>query len=100
MRELCAAAHTPENKLAYWLKPGTSLTRMPTMTQIAELAQIIGCTSNAVYRALRADVDGQAALEPGLTKDERMLLSTYRGLDEANRRRLLRIASGLDGGEA
>lgn len=97
VRELTAAAGMPENRLGYWTKPGTELNRMPTMAQLRDLAQIIGCETGLVYEAFRKDVDGEAELDQGLAVDERALLATYRRLGEADRRRFLQIGRVLHG---
>ena len=97
VRQLTAAAGVPENRLAYWVKPGTALTRMPTMQQIHELAQIIGCSSGEVYRAFRADVDGALELPDELSADERALLTAYRRLGDRDRPKALQILKILNG---
>lgn len=97
LRQLTAAAGVPENKLGYWVKPGTTLSRMPTMTQLDEIAQIIGCDIRDVYHAFRADVDGAAAaLAPELPDDEQALLAAYRRLADTDRPRVLRIIKAFN----
>lgn len=99
VRELTAAAGIPENRLGHWLKPGTVLSRIPTMAQIREIAGVIGCDAKEVYRAFRADVDGDAALDDDLPEDERALLAAYRRLDEPGRRRIIAILAVLGADE-
>lgn len=96
--QLTAAAGVSENKLAYWLKPSTRLTRMPTMWQLHEIAQIIGATTEDVYHAFRLDVDGAAAvLDGSLPDDEQAMLTAYRQLSDADRARALSILRVLNG---
>lgn len=97
LRALTAAAGVSENKLGYWLKPGTTLSRMPTMEQIHEIAGILGCKTSEVYRAFRADVDRGAVLDDDMPDDERALLVAYRRLGEGDRRKALRIVELLSG---
>lgn len=85
------AAGVSENKLGYWLKPGTKITRMPTMDQMREMAQIIGCSVSQVYMVFRLLVDGSAELVDGLSDEERDLLATYRSLSGRERERLRRV---------
>ena len=98
VQQLTAVAGVPENRLAHWIKPGTVLSRMPTMIQIHEIAQILGCTPQEVYHAFRTDVDGAAAVLDGdLPADERELLAAYRRLDEGDRRKVLQIVHVFTG---
>lgn len=89
VREITAAAGVTESRLGYWLRPSTDLSRMPTMTQIHEIARIISCAPGKVYRAIRADVDGEMVLHDELTSDERSLLAAWRQLDDEGRRHAL-----------
>lgn len=97
VRELEEAAGVPKGRLGYYLKPGTKLDGLPKMHRIHELGQIIGCATDEVFRALLADIDGEASLDADLPDDERELLAAYRRLGEPDRHRLRQIADVLHG---
>ncbi|MGH3627102.1 MAG: helix-turn-helix domain-containing protein [Sciscionella sp.] len=87
VRQLEEVAGAPQ-RLGYWLKPGTRVTRMPSAEQLQELARIIGCTLQEVYRAFRADVGMDMELADDLADDERRLLREYRRLSGPDQRKL------------
>ncbi|MGH2371677.1 MAG: hypothetical protein ACRDI2_26190 [Chloroflexota bacterium] len=95
VRQLCADAGVPENRLGHWLKPGTQLVRMPTMWQIRDIARILGCRNKQVYRAFRAAVDGAGMLDDDLPDDEQAMLVAYRRLDAGAQRKALQIVELL-----
>lgn len=45
-----------ENKLGYWLKPGSSVKRMPNPATVNEIAAALGCVPRDVFLAFAYDL--------------------------------------------
>lgn len=56
IRELAEAAGLPQNRLAYYLKPGSHVERMPTAETIELIAQAINATPREVFLAFSEDL--------------------------------------------
>lgn len=101
VRQLTRAAGVPNERLAYWLRPDTVFTRMPTVTQIVEIARIIGAPPGETYQVFRKIVDPGAYLDDDvmlgllLNEGEQELLAAYRRLPRALQCCVVRIVKLL-----
>jgi hypothetical protein len=56
LRQVSLAAGLPENRLGYYLKPGSKVTRLPEKATIAAFARALDCTERDVIEAFLADI--------------------------------------------
>jgi transcriptional regulator with XRE-family HTH domain len=56
IREIARAAGVPQNRLAYWVKPGSNIARMPSVGDLNSLADIIGCKPSELFIAFALDL--------------------------------------------
>lgn len=89
IRQLTEAAGLAENKIAYYLKPSTVITRIPPAETVAELARALHCEPVEVVRAFAADVDLPWS-DGAITDDERDLLRMTRQL-APREQRMIRV---------
>jgi DNA-binding phage protein len=58
VRKIAEDAGLAHNRLAYYLKPGSKVTRLPEKDTIVAFARALGCTEKEVIDAFLADIYG------------------------------------------
>lgn len=56
VRRLEQAAGLAENRLAYYLKPGSTVRHIPSVETLSSLAHAIGCSDHVLFRAFAEDL--------------------------------------------
>jgi transcriptional regulator with XRE-family HTH domain len=94
VRQIAEQAQVPHHRIAHYLKPGSNVTRLPTVDTMHLIATALGCDVAEVSRAFAADLglplDGEK-----LSPTELDLLYLWRHLDENVQQILLRTLRDL-----
>jgi hypothetical protein len=56
LRQIALEAGLAENRIGYYLKPGSKITRLPEKSTITAFAEALGCTEREVIEAFLADI--------------------------------------------
>lgn len=91
VRSLEMEAGAPEGRLAYWLRPATVVHRPPRVSDMEELARIIG-GGTTLLEVSRAFAAAAGLILDDITEPEFRLVIRYRRLDGEQRDGLLELA--------
>lgn len=97
VRQLTLAAGLDANRIAYYLKPSTTVDRMPELSVLKEIARALHCDLAMVVEAFAADCGlpwGPPMSDPELAR----LVRRWQRLRPADRATLQRVAQSLAGG--
>lgn len=93
VRQLEMRAGVPRGTIGYYLKPSTSIARLPKATIITRLAEVLGCHPTEVSKAFAASLN--ISWTQQLTRDEEALLAVMRSLTPAGQETLLHLGKAL-----
>jgi transcriptional regulator with XRE-family HTH domain len=97
-RALTEAAGVPQNRLAYWLRPDTVVRRMPTVSQMEEIAGILNDADPvppvSLVEVSRAFAAAFGLVLDDISEDEFALVVAYRRLSERDQHTLRTMREG------